>query len=313
VASDNFGCLYIADCFNNRIRKVDTNGIITTVAGNGTTAYSGDGGAATNAGIYNPQGVGLNAAGELYVADTLHYRIRRVDSSGNIRTVAGTNSGPIFYSGDGGPATNAKMYNPYDVAFDVVGNMYIADTRNQRVRRVDTNGIITTVAGKGGGGAYGGDGGAATNAWLNWPSSVALDAAGNLYIADYGNHRVRKVFPPGGPTLVLAYLSAKDAGNYAVIVTNAYGSVTSDVAVLTVTIPRTPPQIITGDGSFGFLSNQFGFNLSGAAGQTIVVEGSTDLVGWAPLYTNTVAGSPFYFFDPGWTNYPQRYYRAKLP
>jgi hypothetical protein len=113
--------------------------------------------------------------------------------------------------------------------------------------------------------------------------------------------------------LTLSNVSVANAGNYTVVVTSPYGSATSEVAVLTVTIPRTPPEIITGDGSFGFRSNQFGFNLSGVVGQAIVVDGSTDLVGWAPLFTNTVVGNPFYFFDPGWTNYPQRFYRARLP
>jgi hypothetical protein len=89
--------------------------------------------------------------------------------------------------------------------------------------------------------------------------------------------------------------------------------VTSAVATLTVTIPSTPPQIITNDASFGFLTNQFGFNLSGAFGQMIVVDGSTDLLDWTPLFTNTVGGSPFYFFDPASTNFPWRFYRARLP
>src|ERR1019366_2229613 len=149
------------------------------------------------------------------------------------------------------------------------------------------------------------------NASLHGPSGVALDASGNLYIADGGNNRIRKVQFAGAPTLTLASVDLTNAGNYRVLVTSPYGSMTSAVAVLTVTLPRTPPQIITGDASFGFRTNYyFGFNLSGAVGQTIVMDGSTDLVGWIPLFTNTVVSNPFYFFDPASTNYPTRFYRA---
>ena len=98
-----------------------------------------------------------------------------------------------------------------------------------------------------------------------------------------------------------------------VVVTNAYGSVTSTVATLTITIPQTPPQISVGDAEFGFLTNKFGFNVSGAFGQTIVVDGSTNLVSWTPLFTNTVFTNPFYFYDAAGTNFPWRFYRARLP
>ena len=244
------------------------------------------------------------------LADYYNNRIRRVATNGIITTVAG--SGSAGYSGDGGTATNAHLHNPCGVALDAMGNLYLADALNNRIRKVDTNGIITTVAGNGSP-TYSGDGGTATNASLHGPTGVALDAFGNLYIADTANNRIRKVLPPGYPTLALANVNANNAGNYTVVVTSPYGSVTSAVAVLTVTIPHTPPQIIIGDASFGFLTNYFGFNLSGAVGQTIVVDGSTDLVDWTPLFTNTVGSSPFYFFDPAWTNYPSRFYRARLP
>jgi hypothetical protein len=234
-----------------------------------------------------------------------------VDKNGIITTVAGKTSS-VHYSGDGGPAFNACLYSPSGVVLEAAGNCYIADAGNNRIRKVDTNGIITTVAGNGGLG-YAGDGGAATNASFWNPMSVTLDAAGNLFITDRSNNRIRKVHFAGDPTLTLAGVDFTNAGNYTVLVTSPYGTVTSAVAVLTVTLPRTPPQIITGDSSFGVHSNQFGFNLSGAVGQTIVVDGSTDLVGWTPLFTNIVLSSPFYFFDPASTNYPSRFYRARLP
>jgi sugar lactone lactonase YvrE len=279
------GAFYIADTWNNRIRMVDTNGIITTVAGNGTAGRSGDGAAATSASLNAPQGVAIDAFGNLFIADTPNYRIRKVDGGGTITTVAGSGSfggtgdggsatnarlrtptgvavdrsGNLFiadkdnswirkvdtngiitrvagntehYSGDWGQATNAGLYYPFGVTVDTCGNLYIADTYDNRIRKVDTNGIITTVAGCGpsepSSGNYSGDGGAATNASLSSPCSVALDAVGNLYIADQSNHRIRKV--AGYPTLTLSNVTVKDVGSYAVVITGAGGSVTSSVA-----------------------------------------------------------------------------------
>jgi sugar lactone lactonase YvrE len=362
LAFDSVGNLYIADTYNSRIRKVDTNGIITTVAGNGIATFAGDDGAATNASLNYPYGVALDAAGNLYISDGNNNRIREVGPNGIITTVAGGGDGR-----DGGAATSASLDNPSQIAFDTVGNLYIADSSDNRIRKMDTNGIITTVAGNGIIG-FSGDGGAATNARLSYPTGVALDADGNLYIVDFGNNRIREAntngmittvagggaaYPGNGgaatnatlggpqrvaldasgnlycgdtqgsrirevhfggyPTFTLTDVSTNNSGNYMVIITSPYGSVTSAVATLTVTIPSTPPLIITNDASFGFLTNQFGFNVSGAFGQTIVVDGSTDLVEWTPLFTNIVGGSPFYFFDPAWTNFPWRFYRARLP
>jgi sugar lactone lactonase YvrE len=310
VALDTTGNMYIADSSNNRIRMVGTNGIVSTVAGKAGRGYSGDGGTATNASLNYPYGVALDSLGNLYIADNGNNRIRIVCTNGIIATVAGKTGGG--YSGDGGAATNASLYTPAGVAVDALGNLYIADSSNNRIRRVDANGIITTVAGNGSR-TYAGDGGAATNASLSSPESVAVDAWGDLYIADTFNDRIREVFPPGGPTLALRRVNADNGGNYTVIVTSPYGSVTSAVAVLMITIPRTPPQIIVTDASFGVLSNQFGFNVSGAFGQTIVVDGSTNLADWLPLNTSIMSGSLIYFSDPGWTNFPCRFYRARLP
>jgi sugar lactone lactonase YvrE len=195
VAVDANGNLFIAD--SSYVRKVDTNGLITTVAGNGASGYSGDGGAATNASMKNPQGVALDALGNLFIADENNQRIRKVDTNGLITTVAG--NGSYGYSGDGGAATNASLYYPAGTALDALGNLFIADEDNQRIRKVDTNGIITTVAGNGSYG-YSGDGGAATNASLRDPVGVAVDAYGNLFIAD--SFYVRKVDTNGLITTV---------------------------------------------------------------------------------------------------------------
>ena len=171
---------------------------IETVAGNGMASFSGDGSAATSAAIYNPNGVTVDSAGNLYIGDSNNNRIRRVDASGNISTIAGT--GTNGFNGDGGAATSARLDFPSRLVVDSAGNLYFADENNHRIRRVDTSGNISTVAGTGAGGilgSFGGDGGPATSAAFRFPKSVALDSAGNLYIADYNNHRIRKVDASG--------------------------------------------------------------------------------------------------------------------
>ena len=152
MAVDGQGNLYIADNFNARIRRVDTRGIITTVAGNGELGYSGDGGPAVQAQLLLPHDVAVDGAGNLYIADTNNNRIRRVDTRGIITTFAGTGDPGVTsggYSGDGGPAGQAQLNGPTGVAVDRAGNVYIGDTQNNRVRRVDRRGIITTFAGTG--------------------------------------------------------------------------------------------------------------------------------------------------------------------
>jgi uncharacterized protein (TIGR03437 family) len=191
LAVDKAGNLYIADYGHNRVRKVDTSGIITTVAGSDAHGFAGDGGPATSASLFNPSDVALDSAGNLYIADTNNFRIRKVDTSGNISTFAGT--GPAATSsGDGGPATKAALVTPLGVAVDKAGNIYIADQDGFVVRKVNTQGIISTVAGNGTSGNSG-DGGPATSAQMASPYGVAVDGSGNIYIADYNNSRVREV------------------------------------------------------------------------------------------------------------------------
>ena len=210
VALDAAGNLYVADRGNHRVRRIDAAGVITTVAGTGEPGYSGDGGPATAARLNAPSEVALDAAGNLYVADTRNHRVRRVDPAGVITTIAGT--GERGYSGDSGPATAARLDSPWGLALDVAGNLYVADVDNNRVRRVDPAGIITTAAGTGALG-YSGDDGPATEAWLHWPHWVALDAAGNLYVADTLNHRVRRIDPAGVITTVAGTGVAGNSGD----------------------------------------------------------------------------------------------------
>ena len=199
VCFDAFGNLYIADSGNNLIRKVSTSGIITTFAGNGTHVFSGDGGQATAAGIYGPTGVACDAAGNLYIADSYNFRVRKVTTSGIITTFAG--NGTNAFSGDGGQATDAGIFGPGGITFDATGNLYIADYDNSYIRKVTTAGIITTYAGNGTSG-YSGDGGQATDAQIDGQYGITCDATGNLYIAEFDNAYIRKVSTSGIITTV---------------------------------------------------------------------------------------------------------------
>lgn len=202
VAVDGAGNLYIADADDNRVRKVSPAGIITTLAGNGSYGFSGDGGAATAAALAAPQSVAVDAAGNVYIADSDNNRIRRVAAAtGVIATVAG--SGSYGYLGDGLPATAAALGRPLGVAVDSAGNIYIADTDNQVVRKVGGGGVIGTVAGNHEFG-YSGDGGPATGASFIYPSGIAVDLAGNIFVTDTYNLAVRKIVAAGGTVVTVA-------------------------------------------------------------------------------------------------------------
>ena len=209
VALDGAGDLYIADSGTDRIRKVDaTTGTITTIAGTGRGGFGGDGGPATEAQLYAPRGVAVDSAGNLYIADSLNERIRKVDAdTGTITNFAGRT-----FSGDGGPASQAHIFEPDGVAVDSAGNLYVADTKNHRIRRVNaTTGTITTIAGTGESG-FSQDGGPATQAQLYYPEGVAVDGTGNIYIADTNNRRIRKVDAATGTITTIAGTGLQDHG-----------------------------------------------------------------------------------------------------
>jgi trimeric autotransporter adhesin len=196
VATDLFGNLFIADQNNNRVRRVNSKGIITTVAGNGNAGFSGDGGPATQASLNSPTGVCTDPSGDLFIADVGNFRIRKVDTSGNITTVAG--NGIEAASGDGGPATQASMYIPIRCVVDSTGNLYVTDQSGQKIRMINPSGTISTFAGTGANagphsiGLFSGDGGPATAADLNNPTAITVDSAGNIYFSDQYNQRIRR-------------------------------------------------------------------------------------------------------------------------
>jgi sugar lactone lactonase YvrE len=300
VALDANGNFFFAEDLGSRVRKVTTNGIITIVAGginNGAPSFSGDGGPATSAGLAYCTSVVVGTSGNLFIADERNNRIRKVSTNGIITTFAG--SGPNYfypgggsYSGDGGAATNATLNQPIGVALDASGNLFIADTYNQRIREVNASGIITTMAGNGTTN-YLGDGGAATNASFHWPTGMALDPGGNLFIADESNNCIRRVSNTQEPVLFLNQVGAADAGNYQLVVTNAGGQAVSFSAALTVVVPPGNQTNYAGSTAtftvqtFGPEtltcqwqkngSNLFdGGNISGSTSNTLVIAGVSD-------------------------------------
>jgi sugar lactone lactonase YvrE len=283
VALDRLGNLFISDTGDNCVLRVDAlTGIISAIAGHGASGFAGDGGAATAANLAFPEGLAIDGSGNLYIADMDNNRIRRVDAvSGKISTVAG--NGQYFYSGDNGPATSAGIYQPEGIAVDGSGNLYIADTQDQRIRRVDgKTGIITTLAGNGyveysssSGGL--GDGGPATSAAFAFPGSVTCDASGNVYISDNVDERVRLV-DTASPVITFASPSvivsnAAGSGSVGITVSPAGGlwSATSTASWLT---PTTANGTGSGTVTFSFTLNA-GTELRTAAilvyGQVFVV------------------------------------------
>ncbi len=187
---DSNGLLYITDHGNHRIRRVTTDGKITTVAGNGVAAFSGDDGPAISARLNAPHGLAMDGAGGLYIADYSNHRVRKITADGKISTVAG--KGVAGFSGDGGPAASAQLNGPVDVVVDSTGTLYVSEYNNHRVRKITADGQISTVAGTGVA-AFGGDGGPADAARLYNPFGLAVDCVDTLYVADFVNNRIRRI------------------------------------------------------------------------------------------------------------------------
>src|SRR5229473_3205009 len=216
---DAAGNLYIAETGNHVIRKVDPTGNITTIAGTGAQGFSGDAGPATSATLDSPQGLALDTANNLYIADTHNHRIRKLNLTTSILiTIAGTTT-PGF-SGDKASATSAQLNLPTALALDASNNLYLADTGNHRIRKISAAGIITTIAGTGTQG-FSGDSTPATSTAINSPTGLALDAANNLYLADTHNHRIRKITATTGIITTIAGTGAPGFSGDTTVATTA--------------------------------------------------------------------------------------------
>jgi hypothetical protein len=199
IILDEVGNIYFSEQLNNCIRKINIAGIISTIAGNGTVGYSGDGGPATNAQFAGAGFIALDGAGNIYVPDFGNHCIRKVSTTGIVTTVAGGN-GP-GYSGDGGIATDAKMNRPKGIVTDALGNLYVAEYGSNRIRKITTSGVISTIAGTGTAG-YNGEDIDATSAQLKGPLSLAIDNTNSLYISEPDNYRIRKISASGKITTI---------------------------------------------------------------------------------------------------------------
>ena len=288
VAVDPAGNLYIADTADNRIRKVNFSGVISTFAGTGVPGYSGDRGKAISAQLSGPTGVAVDANGNVYVADRDNYRIRRISLDGTINTVAG--NGTAGFSGDNGPALLAQI-RPLAIAVDNKGNLYIGDGRNYRIRKVDSNGTITTIGGDGGSG-FAGDNGPAKDAAIGLVTGVAVDPAGNIYLADFLNARVRRINPAGMITTIagsgdFGYISDGAPAVESVMlpdgvaIDNSGNLLLSDVnrsVVRRVDLSSGMIFTVAGNGNFGFLGDNGGATnaeLNGPAG--LAVDGNNQI------------------------------------
>lgn len=297
ITADSNGNIFISDFFNNRIREVNTSGIISTVAGDGTNGFSGDGGPATAAELYYPNGVALDSAGNLYISDYYNNRVRMVTTAGIISTFAGTGVGG--YNGDGIAATSAELWAPNGLAIDSAGNVYIGDYANNRTRKVDTAGIISTVAGDGIAG-FSGDGGLATGAELTNPQGLAIDPYGSLYIADSNNNRIRKVqyqtdppvFSPGAGTYTSAQtVTITDGNRGAAIYYTTDGSAPTTLSmVYTTPITVSTSETLTAIATFSQYNNSAptsaAYVVNITPGSVTPVSGSGQMTAYGSAFVN---------------------------
>ena len=255
LASDQNGNLFIADTWADRVRKIDSGGTISTVAGTGEEGRSGDGGPAIEARLQRPHGVALDGSGNMYIADTDNHLVRRVDASGTITTFAGT--GDAGYAGDGGPATDAELHEPSAVAIDPEGNVFIAESRNRTVRKVDSAGIITTVAGTGprGRGRVTGIG---TEVRMTRPQALVVSRFGDVFIADEWAHRILRLDTEGMVSVVVGlgqreFFSPRDVavdanGNAYVVFGSTHSVVKVDASGIVTPFAGTGRIGFSGDG-----------------------------------------------------------------
>lgn len=324
VAVDSAGTIFVADALNSAIRKVTPLGVVTTLAGSAGSIGSVDG--TTDLARFNhPSGVAVDDSGNVFVADTLNYTIRKITPAGLVTTLAGLagSFGPT--DGTGSAARFGGFYGgPFGLAIDAAGNLFVTDA-GTIIRKVTPAGAVTTVVGRVDN--FGSADGTGTGASLFYPTGIAVDGAGNLYVAD-NRALIRKVTPAGIVTTLAGVPSASsfpvnvdgtgrdvrfsfglyNGGGVAV---DADGNVyVADTANSTIRKGYPVPRILVSDPSPNFFEGHFSFSLTGAGSRPVLVEASTDLATWLPIWTNSSTG-PLSFQDPQTGNYPKRFYRAR--
>jgi len=333
VAVDGATNLYVADYGNNAIRKVTpvgTNWVVTTLAGGSFGINDGTG---TNAQFYDPIGLAMDSATNLYVVDErfnsgLSSSIRKVTPAGVVTTLAG---GLMSRGTNDGAGTNAQFYNSTGVGVDNATNLYVADNGNSTIRKVTpvgTNWVVITLAGWGG--QIGSNDGIGSAAQFNQPNAVAVDSTTNLYVPDQGNNTIRKLTPIGTNWMVTTLagqigIQGKNdgtgtnaqfyspAGAALDSAGNLYVADVNNETIRRGFLAGGTPVILTNGTGLAFSNGLFGFNLTAAAGQLVVVDASTDLVVWSSVWTNTVGTGVLLFSDPQSGSYSNCFYRAHLP
>jgi len=325
---DSASNLYVTDTINSTIRKVTPEGVVTTFAGtagvdsngNPLTGYVNATGAGAR--FYYPTAITIDSATNLYVADSFNGAIRKVTSTRVVSTVAGfpqldaDGLLPLPGSADG-IGTAARFYRPSGIAVNSAGTIYVADTFNHTIRKIDTAAVVSTVAGVAG--LAGNADGIGAVARFNYPSGLAMDSDGNLYITDSANNTIRKM-TPGGVVTTLGGMpgitgSADGQGSVArfyypagIALDSAGNLYVADYFPSTIRKGYAPPKIL----NFGFIDGQFRFDLTAPPGRSVIVEASPDLLTWLPLWTNTFADA-LNFSDPQSNSFSNRFYRTRLP
>jgi hypothetical protein len=324
LAVDSATNIYVADSWNNLIRKVrpdGTNWITTTLAGRPVVDWDNGGsedGPGSNARFFHPMGVAVDRGDNVYVADALNSTIRKITPAGVVTTLAG--SAGAFGSANG-TGSAARFSFPSSVSVDSATNVYVADTWNHTIRKVTPARVVTTIAGLAGN--AGANDGSRTAARFAYPSGIAVDLVGNLYVTDAYNNTVRKLTPIGTNWLVTTLGGMSDFfgttdgtgnaarfGNPTGVAVDLAGNVyVADFYFNTIRKGYAPLKILNS----GFTAGQFGFDISGPPGQSVVVEASLDLVDWLPAWTNTIGERTLIFSDPQKGVIPRRFYRARTP
>jgi sugar lactone lactonase YvrE len=320
LAIDGAGNLYVSDTDNHSIRKVTPAGVVTTLAGLSGTFGTANGTNST-ARFRSPAGLAVDSATNVYVADYANHMVRKITPAGVVTTLAGRAGVPGDSDGTG---TNAFFNNPAGVAVDANNNVYVADSSNFTIRKITPAGVVTTLAGASGlSGTNNGTGG---DARFNFSNDAAIDGAGNIYVPDSESDTLRKITPAGVVTTVggLAGNTGSSDGtgsnarfNYPIgVATDAAGNLyvadTFNNLIRVGSPPSGGPLAIVSSGpGFGFQGGQFRFDLTGSVGQKVVVDVSTNLTTWSPVWTNTFASGTVSFAEPQTTGI--RYYRAYTP